>query len=287
MNFVDIKKIFLIIFLLAGFSGLSLAQAQEPGTREPGKNYWYGLIGRDSLTINKVWTASLLLPGYSQAYNRDYWKIPVVWGGIGGLIGAGVHSHNQYKKTGEEHFRKQSAWFYIGAAAVYWSSLLDGAVSYNTTKDVLPARATLYSTMLPGLGQIYNGEYWKLPIIYGGLAFTGYLIDFNNQQYNRYRRAYDILRDDDPDTVDEFNGRYTDANLKYYRDSYRRSRDYAILFTVLVYVLNIVDANVFAHLKDFDVNDNLSLRIHPALLNYDAYASNGQPAIGMQLQITF
>jgi hypothetical protein len=287
VNFVNIRKFFLIVLLLTGFSRLSLAQAQESGAREPGKNYWYGLTGRDSLTITKVWTASLLLPGYSQAYNRDYWKIPVIWGGIGGLIGAGVYSHNQYKKTGEEHFRKQSTWFYIGAAAVYWSSLLDGVVSYKTGKGVLPARAALYSTMLPGLGQIYNGEYWKLPIIYGGLAFTGYLIDFNNKQYHRFRRAYDILRDDDPNTVDEFNGRFTDANLKYYRDSYRRSRDYAILFTVLVYVLNIIDANVFAHLKDFDVNDNLSLRIHPALLNYDAYASDGKPAMGMQLQITF
>jgi hypothetical protein len=272
---------------LTGFSRLSPAQVKDPPAREPGKNYWYGLTGRDSLTITKVWTASLLLPGYSQAYNRDYWKIPVVWGGIGGFLGAGIYSHNQYKKTGDAHFSKQGTWFYLGAVAVYWGSLLDGAVSYKTAKNVLPARATLYSTMLPGLGQIYNGDYWKLPIIYGGLAFTGYLIDFNNQQYNRFRTAYDILKDGDPDTVDEFNGRYTEANLKYYRDSYRRSRDYAILFTALVYVLNIVDANVFAHLKDFDVNDNLSLHINPALLNYGAYASNGQPAIGMQLQITF
>ncbi|MDR3133304.1 MAG: DUF5683 domain-containing protein [Prevotellaceae bacterium] len=284
---MNIRKFFLIILLLTGFSRLSLAQEKEPGAREPGKNYWYGLTGRDSLTITKVWTASLLLPGYSQAYNRDYWKIPVVWGGIGGLIGAGVHSHRQYKATGEERFRQQRTWFYLGAAAVYWSSLLDGAVSYKTAKSVLPARAALYSTMLPGLGQIYNGDYWKLPVLYGGLAFTGYLIDFNNKQYLRFRKAYDILRDGDPDTVDEFNGRFTEANLKYYRDSYRRSRDYAILFTALVYVMNIIDANVFAHLKNFDVDDNLSLRIHPALLNYDAYASGGQPAIGMQLQITF
>jgi hypothetical protein len=281
------RKTFLLLLLLAGPGRPAFTQPNEHPPREPGKNYWHGLTGKDSLTITKVWTASLLLPGYAQAYNRDYWKIPAIWGAMGGFIGAGIHSHNLYKKTGETHFRRQSTWLYLGAAAVYWSSLLDGAASYKTAKEVLPARAALYSTMLPGLGQIYNGDYWKLPIIYGGLAFTGYLIDFNNRQYNRFREAYEILNDGDPDTVDEFNGRHTEANLKYYRDSYRRSRDYAVLFTVLVYVLNIVDANVFAHLKDFDVSDNLSMRINPALLNADAAASGRQPAIGMQLQFTF
>jgi hypothetical protein len=284
---VNLKNCILITLLLAGFHRPALAQAETNRAKEPGKNYWYGLTGRDSLTVTKVWTASLFLPGYAQAYNRDYWKIPAVWGGIGGLIGAGVYSHHQYRKTGEARFSKQETWFYIGAAAVYWGSLLDGVASYRTSKSNLPARAGLYSAMIPGMGQIHNGQYWKLPVIYGGLAFTGYLIDFNNRQYSRYRRAHDLLSDGNPDTVDEFNGRYTEANLKYYRDAYRRSRDYAILFTALVYVLNIIDANVFAHLKDFDVSDNISMRMHPALLNCDARAAQGKPAMGMQLQITF
>jgi hypothetical protein len=213
-----------------------------------------------------------------------------VWGGIGGMIGGAVYSHNQYKETGKSNYLSQRNWFYIGAAAVYWASLLDGVVSYDAYKAVVPARAAIYSTMLPGLGQIYNRHYWKLPIIYGGLAFTAYLVDFNNTQYLRYRDAYNLLTDEDPDTVDEFRGRYPDSKLRYYRDNYRRSRDYAILFTVLVYVLNIIDANVFAHLKDFDVNDNLTMRISPALLNYDTYAARntrGNPAVGMQLQVTF
>jgi len=284
-----VKKFLLAIFLLS-LCQISFAQLKDPEKNEAGKNFWYGLLGRDSLSISRVTAASVILPGYSQAYNRDYWKIPIVWGGIGGLIGGGIYNNNKYHDTGDSRYRNQRDWCYIGAAFIYWGSLVDGVVSYNTGKDVVPARATLYSALFPGLGQIYNGDYWKLPIIYGGLAFTTYLAALQDSQYKRFRTAYNLLTDDDPTTIDEFEGRQSANNLKYLRDDARRSRDYAIMFTALVYVLNIIDANVFATLKDFDVSDDISLRIRPSVLNYDNFASSnayGNMAIGMQMQFTF
>jgi hypothetical protein len=266
---------------------MASAQLKQPGVNAPGKNFWHGLTGRDSLSISRVWIASLVVPGYSQAYNRDYWKIPVIWGGIGGLVGYGLYNHQQYKKTGDTHYQHLRNWSYLGAAAIYWGSLLDGVVSYHTGADYVPARATIYSTMLPGLGQIYNGEYWKLPIVYGALAFTLYYVDFQSRQYNRYQAAYQAVNDDDPNTIDEFKGRVSKDKLKYYRDNSRRSRDYGILFTVLTYALNVIDANVFATLKDFDVSDDLSLRIHPAVLNYDYAGRSDNIVFGVQMQWTF
>jgi len=285
-----VKKLLLVIFLLLSLCRISSAQLKDPDKTEAGKNFWHGLTGRDSLSISRVTAASFIFPSYSQIYNRDYWKIPVVWGGIGGLIGAGIYNNNKFHDTGDSKYKTQRNWCYVGAALVYWGSLLDGVVSYNTGKDVVPARATLYSALLPGLGQIYNGESWKLPIIYGGLAFTTYLIDLSNTQYQRYRKAYNILTDGDPLTVDEFNGGYTADNLKHFRDQSRRNRDYAVVFTVLIYALNVIDANVFATLSDFDISDNLSLQVKPAMLNFDNYASSnglGNMAVGMQMRLTF
>jgi hypothetical protein len=284
-----IKRLLIICFLL-GCGLTASAQLSQPGAKEPGKNFWYGLTGRDSLSLTRVWEASLVVPGYAQAYNREYWKIPVVWAGIGGFLGSAVYHNAQYKKTGNGSDLQARNWSYAGMAAVYWGSVLEGVVSYRTGRDFVPSRATIYSAMLPGLGQIYNGDYWKLPIIYGGLLFMCYLVDFQSTQYNRYHTAYNLVSDDDPTTVDEFNGRLTENKLQYYRDNSRRSRDYAILYTVLVYVLNIVDANVFATLHDFDVSDDLSLRINPAIIPQANYAMQSRAdniALGLQVRWTF
>ncbi|MDR0729808.1 MAG: DUF5683 domain-containing protein [Prevotellaceae bacterium] len=283
-------KRFTAIFLFFGCGLMASAQPTQPEAKESGKNFWYGLTGRDSLSLTRVWEASLVVPGYAQAYNRDYWKIPVVWAGIGGFLGSAIYHNVQYQQTGSDAYRQARNWSYAGMAATYWGSVLEGVVSYETNRDFVPSRATIYSAMLPGLGQIYNGDYWKLPIIYGGLLFTCYLVDFQSTQYNRYRTAYNLVSDGDPATVDEFNGRLAENKLQYYRDNSRRSRDYAILFTVLVYVLNIVDANVFATLHDFDVSDDLALHINPTMMNYNSYAMQSRSdniALGLQIQWTF
>jgi hypothetical protein len=127
-----------------------------------------------------------------------------------------------------------------------------------------PAKATRHSAILPGWGQAYNRQYWKIPIVYGALAVPASLFAYNNKWYQRTKDAYDILVNDGdssqihPDLVG-----LSPQTLEYYRNSFRKNRDYSALFFLLVWGLNVVDATVSAHLKDFDVSDDLSLHIEP------------------------
>ncbi|MDX5348572.1 MAG: DUF5683 domain-containing protein [Hymenobacteraceae bacterium] len=129
-----------------------------------------------------------------------------------------------------------------------------------------PAKAALFSAILPGLGQVYNQKYWKLPILYAGAGAVGYFIVDNHNQYNQFKEAYEIRIDGDPNTVDEFDGRYSDNIVRARRNYFRRERDRFIIGAVLLYGLNIVDALVDAHLKDFDISDDLSMYVKPDLI---------------------
>ncbi|MGB3617399.1 MAG: DUF5683 domain-containing protein, partial [Catalinimonas sp.] len=119
-----------------------------------------------------------------------------------------------------------------------------------------PRRAALLSTAFPGGGQIYNRQYWKLPIVWGGFAGAGYAIFFNTQQYNRYLDAYRLRTDGNPNTIDEFDGTanpdvvrgFTVEQLERIQDVFRRNRDLSIILTTLGYVLQIADAYAIAHL---------------------------------------
>lgn len=137
-------------------------------------------------------------------------------------------------------------------------------VNANAEKKVIdplsPSRAAFYSAVLPGLGQAYNKKYWKIPIVYAALGTGIYFYIDNNNKYNRYRRAYKQRL---AGIKDEFSLVVTDANaLIDAQEFYQRNRDLSLLLTVIAYVLNIVDANVDAHLLQFNVSDDLSLRPH-------------------------
>lgn len=120
-----------------------------------------------------------------------------------------------------------------------------------------PARAAFYSAILPGLGQAYNKRYWKIPIVYGAIGTGVYFYTTNNQEYHRYRNAYKKrLKGLD----DEFKGQYSDETLINAQKGFQRNRDLSLIISLGLYVLNIVDANVDAHLKQFNVNDDLSFR---------------------------
>nr|WP_317164160.1 DUF5683 domain-containing protein [Psychroflexus aurantiacus] len=121
-----------------------------------------------------------------------------------------------------------------------------------------PARSAFYSAVLPGLGQAYNGSYWKIPLVYAGIGTSMYLVIFNDKQYDRYREAYKrrLAGFDD----DEFQGILENDGLINAQKQFRQNKEFAILATVAFYLLNIVDANVDAHLRQFDVSRNLSLR---------------------------
>lgn len=134
-------------------------------------------------------------------------------------------------------------------------------------KQHSPTKATIMSMCLPGLGQIYNKKYWKVPVIYAGIGIFTYLIVFNTDYYLTYKSAY----------IESFNGdstgNYSDIVKKYPKESilsareyYRRNLEITIIFTAIWYILNIVDAAVDAHLFTFDIKNDLSLRIEPALI---------------------
>lgn len=144
-----------------------------------------------------------------------------------------------------------------------------------------PVKATLLSTALPGAGQFYNKKYWKIPVLYGAFAGLGYLIKFNNDRYQTYKDAYIVRIDGDASTVDEFQNQFSEGDLKTLKDFYRRNRDLSIIFAGLVYVLNIVDASVDAHLFYFDVSDDLSLNIRPEI--YNSYHTDRFAALTLSL----
>ena len=121
-------------------------------------------------------------------------------------------------------------------------------------------KATLLSTACPGLGQLYNEKYWKIPVIYLGLGGTVYYYIKNNKKYNEYKNAYIARTDDNPETNDDFLN-YTNTNLITLQDYYRDNRDLSQLFFFLIYLLNIVDASMDAHLTNYNINDNLSLNL--------------------------
>ncbi|WP_046757409.1 DUF5683 domain-containing protein [Kordia jejudonensis] len=123
-----------------------------------------------------------------------------------------------------------------------------------------PSRAAFYSAILPGLGQAYNKKYWKIPIVYAAMGTGIYFYISNNKQYNRYRTAYKQRL---AGVKDEFSLLVPDENaLIDAQEFYQRNRDLSLLLTVVAYVLNIVDANVDAHLLQFNVSDDLSFRPH-------------------------
>jgi hypothetical protein len=123
-----------------------------------------------------------------------------------------------------------------------------------------PRRALLYAAVLPGLGQVYNKKYWKLPLVYGGLGATGYALRFYQQGYSKYRgELFEILQTG----ASVSRSGFTETQLRTLIDRYRRERDFMVIVMGGVYILQMIDAHVDAHLKEFDLNPQLKLSIRP------------------------
>ena len=131
-----------------------------------------------------------------------------------------------------------------------------------------PRKAAFYSAVLPGLGQIYNRQYWKVPLVYAAIGVSTGVFIWNLDKYKEFRDAYRVrvANQNNPDYKNPY-PLYTDADLRYLRDAYRQYVDYSVLVFVAAYALNIVDATVFAHLRQFDISDDLSMRVSPRLIN--------------------
>jgi hypothetical protein len=147
-------------------------------------------------------------------------------------------------------------------------------------------KASIYSLVLPGLGQAYNKKYWKIPVIYAGFGVLAYNINSNNVETKKFTEAYRYRINGDTFAIDnEYVTRYSNVNdLLRGRDFYRRRVELSIIFTAAWYLLNVVDAAVDAHFFDYDISEDLSLNIQPIIIR-----SPEKPlgTGGIQLSINF
>ncbi len=148
----------------------------------------------------------------------------------------------------------------------------------RVNKKHSPKKAALMSAACPGLGQIYNKKYWKLPIIYVGLGALAYSINYNNTKYKQY--LYD-LKDSYDNT---YTGLYSTDQLNSLQHYYHRYRDLSVIGAAALYLINIVDASVDAHLFTFDVSEDLSFQLHPTFIN-TAYVNHYSAGVSLTIKL--
>ena len=160
------------------------------------------------------------------------------------------------------------------------ANAVDSTLVEDTSEEFSPRKASLYSAILPGLGQAYNKKYWKIPLIYGGLISLGLVVDFHADRYAYYRRLLLTLQASDDNTIAGLNDRQLDNAVV----GHRRERDFFIIMCGLAYIINIVDAHIDAHLKGFDISDDLTLKFKPSLNSTAFNTPVGGFGIALQLK---
>ncbi len=268
----------------------------------------YSKLFRDTIPVSRVMALSLPLPGFAQVYNKQAWKVPVFWGSTGTLLYFGIQQNKEYKSLKSEVDKMKASGaaqedldpvqremivknstrslLLAGAVASWMYFMADGVINYQGLPSNVK-KATTLSMICPGLGQIYNRSYWKTPIIVGAFTTMAYVINYNSRGYTRYKTAYDLRTDGNPDTHDEFEdySYVTPDYLKTLKNNFRRSRDLAIILTAGLYILQIIDAHVEAQLKNYDISDNLAFTVEPTLMQY--YTRNNSPGQGIGLSFKF
>ena len=268
------------------------------------KEFFHGVAHHDStLKIGSMFAGSTVFIGAEQFYNKQYWKIPITYAGLGTTITMGVKYHKRYKAsktaydlayeadpettlTVDEDAKKMATYMFAGAGLIYWGTLMDGVVNYKRDIKGQAGKATLYSLLVPGLGQAYNGEYWKIPIYWGAIV--------GSYHYKRYKRIHNEATAEDS----TYEGLIPAERALYYRNTFRRFRDYSVVAIVGSYLLQVIDANVFSYMQDFEVNDDLSMSISPTLITAcNEYAMTaphrssggiiGDNAVGFKIGFTF
>lgn len=292
---MQVFRRYIFVFLLAVLSASSLnAQFREEAFQQSYnddkasakdsadvlfsfKDFFGGVSHKHEIKIGVMFAGSTVFLGGSQIYNRDYWKLPLVYGGILGSAGMGVYQNMQGN-------HETAKWWFVGAGLAYWATLMDGVVSYQPSTYPHAGKATLYSLLVPGLGQIYNREAWKIPLYWGIMGGGVHFYFLNRTNYLRFQRIYREMTDDDPSN----NGPISAETALYYRNVYRRYRDYSILVIFGGYLLQIIDANVFSYMHGFNVSDDLSIKISPTVMPANtAYALGSTPALGVHFGLRF
>ncbi|MCK5822524.1 MAG: hypothetical protein KAG95_00870 [Bacteroidales bacterium] len=178
---------------------------------------------------------------------------------------------------------------------LFLASFSFGQKSNNNIADSVeikkhsPRLASYFSIAIPGMGQAYNKKYWKIPVIYAGFGTLIYFADKNNNYYQQYKTAYNYRIDNDTTTVDSYPWA-SEESLLNQKDYWRRNRDLCYIGVFALYILNIIDASVDANFYDYDISDDLSLRVEPMLVNPKsvifASSTNNYP-IGIRCTIRF
>lgn len=246
----------------------------------------YNWLFRDSLSFSVVTAVSAVVPGFAQLYEENYWKIPVEYAAIGLPLWAGINQNKVYKRYKAEYdllkanpnttqadrtpvqtkmlkHQSYTTMLFGAAVASYMGFLVDGVMNYPSDLSHIQ-KATTLSLVCPGAGQIYNGSYWKVPIVVAGMASMLYVIDWNQRGYDRFKTAYDLATDGDDSTVGEFPNT-SEESLRSIKNAYRRNRDLAIIGTVAVYLVQVADAHIDAHMQAYDISDNLTMKIQPQI----------------------
>ncbi len=289
--------------------------AADTAKRHVFKKGWFM---SDSMGISKVCWLSTVIPGYGQIYDKQYWKLPILYGTVGTGLALFIHENKTFKPLKREYdaytntslsrtpeldalqarmirsnTRRQ---LYLGITlASYIYFIGDAAVCYSTNEVSSVKKATTLACIFPGAGQIYNKSYWKVPFVVGGFASMIYCIDWNNRGYQRFKKAYALLADYEahPDKypdgpTDEFKGRYSADFIRNLRNNYRRNRDLCIIISGALYILQIIDAHVDAHLKDYDISDDLSMNLEPLVdYTYVPTLQGNRPVFGFNMSLKF
>lgn len=300
----------------AARSNLALFESGHDTTRR--QLFRKGWFMSDSMSLSKVCWLSTVLPGYGQVYNKQAWKLPILYGTVGTGLALFINENRTYRPLKRKfeaytdvslsrspeldalqarmirsNTRRQ---LYLGVTiASYVYFIGDAAVNYRTNEVSDVKKATTLACIFPGAGQIYNRSYWKVPFVVGGFASMIYCIDWNNRGYQRFKKAYALLADYEahPDNypdgpTDEFRGRYSASFIRNLRNNYRRNRDLCIIISGALYILQIVDAHVDAHLKDYDISDDLSMNLEPLVENtYIPSLGGNRPVFGFNMSLNF
>jgi hypothetical protein len=157
-----------------------------------------------------------------------------------------------------------------------------------TAKDTVkhsPRKATIMSAILPGLGQVYNRKYWKVPVIYAALGVDAYFFFSNRKSYVTFWNAYKERMDTDPATIDPYINIYDNEQLRQLKNYWRKYTEMTVIVGAAIYLINILDATVDAHLYDFDVSDDLSMRISPAVFYTGLQNQSITPGINLTFHL--
>ena len=264
------------------------------------KEYFQGLSHKTDLKIGTLAGGSALFVGGMQIYEKKYWKLPIIYGGLGATIGGGFYYRNKYLTslnayneafaadplttlTIDDKAKTTSTLLFAGGALLYWSTIMDGVISFKTDNPHHAGKATLYSILMPGLGQAYNGEFWKIPIYWGALAGSYHFYNTNRINYKRFKRIHNEATDPEAHYQESISA----ETALYYRNLYRRYRDYSVLAIAGFYLIQVIDANVFSYMQDFEVTDDISMNVAPTVLTTDNQFAMQPTGIGLSLGLRF